>query len=87
MSINQNEIRGYVPFKCLPTRLGRLAVDDVKDLDGAVGRTRSKSFSVVVKLGVVLGKNKDEHIQDGNEYIRSCLRVRFRLGPHLWWLR
>ena len=37
------------PFECLPTRLGRLGVDD---LDGAVRRTRSESFSVVVKLGV-----------------------------------
>ena len=46
MSVNRLE---RAPFECLPTRLGRLGVDD---LDGAVRRTRSESFSVVVKLGV-----------------------------------
>ena len=53
MSVGLSESREHAPFECLPTRLGRLGVDDVEDLDGAVGRTRGESFSVVVELGIV----------------------------------
>lgn len=60
MSLSLSGSVGYAPLECLPSRLGRLAVDDVENFDGAVGRTRSKPFTVVVELGVVLKRNTNE---------------------------
>jgi len=54
VSVNSNRKRNNAPFERLPcSRFLWLAIDNIENLDGAIGRTRRHALAVVVQLGIV----------------------------------